>query len=323
MRMVDYFARLMEILQYLFEGYCLQFFFGRFAEPRLHRIKNVRWMTCVVWVLLKMAGGNLFQGTDSVTLVVKLLFITAVLFMFCMCWYQGNLLLKLFLVILFISLRELGFLAGYSFLYLGKSLIDIMAKGMDNGMMSVETFLVVIKVMGCFALTLMAVIQYTLLLISLRKIVTSCHYREKGRMGKEVVFYLLPAGAGVLVSTLVRLLLVTVADGVPVLLFDRYPALYIIIPMLAVVLLGAIVCSFRIYQDMAALQEEQAEKVILENQITQMQQSMAEMEHLYDGIRSVRHDMRNQMAVLQNLIQKGPAERTRRFSSISRIWCSR
>lgn len=87
-------------------------------------------------------------------------------------------------------------------------------------------------------------------------------------------------------------------------LFDSYPALYYIIPMLAVVLLGAIVCSFRIYQDMTALQEEQAEKIILENQITQMQHSMAEMEHLYDGIRSVRHDMRNHMTVLQNLMWK-------------------
>ena len=31
---------------------------------------------------------------------------------------------------------------------------------------------------------------------------------------------------------------------------------------------------------------------------------MVEMEHLYDGIRSVRHDMKNHMAVLQNLIRK-------------------
>ena len=62
--------------------------------------------------------------------------------------------------------------------------------------------------------------------------------------------------------------------------------------------------GFHIYQDMAALQEERAEKIVLENQISQMQSSMVEMEHLYDGIRSVKHDMKNHMAVLQNLIQK-------------------
>ena len=123
-------------------------------------------------------------------------------------------------------------------------------------------------------------------------------------MGKEVAFYLLPSVAGTLVSVLVRLLLITVTDGAPVLLYEKYPALYLIIPMTALVLLGAVVFSFRIYQDMAALQEERAEKIVLENQITQMQSSMVEMEHLYDGIRSVKHDMKNHMAVLQNLIQK-------------------
>ena len=308
MWMVDQFVQLVDIVQNLFEGYCIQFFFGRFAEIKWHRIKNAQWIVCIVWVLIKMTGGKLFQKTDSVTLVVSLLFGTAVLFVFCMCWYRGNILLKLFLVIQFVSLRELGFLAGYSFLYLGKSLIDMLAERLDNGIVPVESFLIVINVLGCLSLALMSVIKYTLLYAALWKIVKSCHYREKGRMGKEVVFYLLPAVAGVLVSTLVRLLLVTVADGVLVLLFDRYPVLYLLIPMLALVLLGAIVCSFRIYQDMVILQEEQAEKIILENQITQMQSSMVEMEHLYDGIRAVRHDMNNHMAVLQNLIRKRGGE---------------
>lgn len=302
--MYDLGMQFIDILQCLFEGYCVQFFCGRFAKPRLQKAGNVKWITCVVWALIRLAGRNLFQGTDSVTLVVSLLFGTMVLFVFCMCWYQGNIQLKLFLVIQFVSLRELGFLAAYSFLYFGKSLMDMLADGMGDSTVSVETFLIAVNALGCLSLAIMSVIKYALLFAALKKIVKSCHDREKGRMGKEVIFYLLPAGAGVLVSTLVRLLLVTVADGVPVLLFDSYPALYFIIPMLAVVLLGAIVCSFRIYQDMTALQEEQAEKIILENQITQMQHSMAEMEHLYEGIRSVRHDMRNHMTVLQNLLWK-------------------
>lgn len=307
--MYDLVLQILDILQNLFEGYCIQFFFGRFAEPKLHRIKNVKWMTCIVWALFKMAFGNVFQDVDSITLVVKLLFVTTVLFVFCMCWYQGNMLLKLFLVTLFISLRELGYLAGYSFMYLGKRLINMLAEELSSGStISVEDFWVAVRVLTCLSVMLMALIQYALLYGSLRKIGKSCRYREKGKMGKEVIFYLLPALAGVLVSVLLRLLMVTITDGVPAFLYDSYPILYLIVPMIALALLGAIVCSFCIYQDMAALQEEQAEKIILENQMTQMQHSMAEMEHLYDGIRAVRHDMKNQMAVLQNLIQKGNCE---------------
>ena len=304
MRMLEWIMGILGIPLYLFEGYCIQFFFGRFAECRLHRLRNAQWATGTAWVVIRIASGALFRGTDSVTLVLELIFTTAVLFAFCVGWYKGNMPLKIFLVIQFISIHELAFWTGYSFHYIGNSLIDILIHGIKDSMALVEYLPAASGVLVCLSAALVETIEGILLLASIRKIAGSYHCREKGRMDKEVVFYLLPAVAGVLVSVLVRLLLIAVTDGVPVLLYERHPALYLIIPMTALVLLGAVVFSFRIYQNMAALQEERAEKIILENQITQMQGSMVEMEHLYDGIRSVKHDMKNHMAVLQNLIQK-------------------
>ncbi|MCM1459687.1 MAG: ATP-binding protein [Bacteroides sp.] len=313
--MAEYIMEMLSILLYLFEGYCIQFFFGRFAEPKLRRLRNAQWAAGIVWILIRIADGALFRGTDSVTLVEVLLFNMAVLFAFCAGWYKGNIQTKIFLVIQFISLRELAFWTGYSFLYVGNGLMDFLAeKAVNTAWM--EYIPVAVNALACISVAFVAAIEGILLLASIRKIVSCCHFREKGRMGREVVFYLLPAVAGVLVAVLVRLLVITVTDGVPVMLYDRYPALYLIIPMTAAVLLGAIVFSFRIYQDMAALQEERAEKIILENQVTQMQSSMVEMEHLYDGIRSVKHDMKNHMAVLQNLIRKkysGEDEEVRQY----------
>lgn len=303
MRMAEYIMRMLSIPLYLFEGYCIQFFFGRFAEPKLRRLRNAQWAAGIMWILIRIADRALFRETDSAVLVAVLIFNTAVLFIFCMGWYKGNIPLKIFLVIQFISLRELAFWAGYSFLYVGTSLMDILTQKVGD-MALVEYIPMALSGLACVSVAFVEVIECVLLFASIKKIVNCCHYREKGRMNKEVVFYLLPAVAGVLVAVLVRLLMIAVTDGVPVLLYDRHPALYLIIPMIALVLLGAIVFSFRIYQDMAALQEERAEKIILENQITQMQSSMVEMEHLYDGIRSVKHDMKNHMAVLQNLIRK-------------------
>lgn len=302
--MIEWFVEVASILPTLFAGYCIQFFCGRFAEPKLSRVKGARWAVGIVWVLIRLAGGKLFWQMDSAVLVARLLFDTALLFTFCVCWYEGNLLTKVFLTVQFISLHELSFLAGYSFLYLGKSLIDLLAEGMGDSAVSVDSFLTAVNVLSCLSLVVMGTVKCTLLFASTRNIEKNCRDREKGRMGREVVFYLLPAIAGILVSVLVRLLFITITDGVPVLLYERYPALYLIIPMIALVLLGASVYSFQIYQDMKALQEEQAEKMVLENQIAQMQSSIVEMEHLYDGIRAVKHDMKNQMAVLQNLIRK-------------------
>ena len=301
--MAEYIMGILSIPLYLFEGYCIQFFFGRFAEPKLCRLRNAQWIAGIVWILIRIVKGALFRETDSVTLIVELLFTTVSLFAFCVGWYKGNMPLKIFLAIQFIALRELAFWAGYSFLYIGNELIDMLARRMSSNI-SAEYLLVAVDVLVCISVVLVEAIEGVLLFVSIRRIVKSYHCREKGRMDKEVVFYLLPAVAGVLVAVLVRLLIFAVTEGVPVLLYERYPALYLIIPMIAFVLLGAIVFSFHIYQNMVALQEEWAEKIILENQITQMQSSMVEMEHLYDGIRSVKHDMKNHMAVLQNLIQK-------------------
>lgn len=124
MRMLEWIMGILGIPQYLFEGYCIQFFFGRFAEPKLCRRKKAQWVAGIVWIAIRIIGGWLFRETDSVTLVLGLIFTTAVLFVFCVGWYKGNILLKIFLVIQFIALRELAFWTGYSFLYIGNELID-------------------------------------------------------------------------------------------------------------------------------------------------------------------------------------------------------
>lgn len=302
--MAEWIMQLIGILLCLFEGYCIQSFFGRFAAPKMCRIRNAEWAAGIAWVVIRIASEGLFSDTDSAALIMELLFTFCILFVFCVCWYQGNILLKVFLAVQFISLRELSFWAGYSLLYIGNEMIEVLVHKAGTSTTSAGYLPVAAGILSCFGVALVGAAQCALLFVSTRKIAGSYCSKEKGQMGKEVVFYLLPSVAGVLVSVLVRLLLITVTNGVPVLLYEKYPALYFIIPMTALVLLGAIVFSFRIYQNMAALQEERAEKIILENQITQMQSSMVEMEHLYDGIRSVKHDMKNHMAVLQNLIQK-------------------
>lgn len=302
--MAEWIMQLIGILLCLFEGYCIQSFFGRFAAPKMCRIRNAEWAAGIAWVVIRIVSEGLFSDTDSTALIMELLFTFCILFVFCVCWYQGNILLKVFLAVQFISLRELSFWAGYSLLYIGNEMIEVLVHKAGTSMISVGYLPVAAGILSCFGVALVGAAQCALLFVSTRKIAGSYCSKEKGQMGKEVVFYLLPSVAGMLVSVLVRLLLITVTDGVPVLLYEKYPALYLIIPMIALVLLGAIVFSFRIYQSMAALQEERAEKIVLENQITQMQSSMVEMEQLYDGIRSVKHDMKNHMAVLQNLIRK-------------------
>ena len=306
--MAEWVIGLTGVLLCLLEGYCIQSFFGRFAVPKLCRIRNAGWAAGAAWIVIRAFSEGMFSDTDSASLILELLFTFCALFVFCVCWYQGDILLKIFLAVQFISLRELSFWAGYSLLYIVNEMIEVLVYKAGTSAASAEYLPAAAGILSCFGVALVGAARCVLLLVSTRKIAGSYCSKGRGRMGREVIFYLLPSVAGVLVSVLVRLLLITVTDGPPVLLYEKYPALYLIIPLIAFVLLGAVVFSFRIYQDMAALQEERAEKIVLENQITQMQSSMVEMEHLYDGIRSVKHDMKNHMAVLQNLLRKKGAD---------------
>ncbi len=302
--MIDGIMNLFSMLLYLFKGYCIQFFFNSFAEPKLYQLKSTKWAIAIVWLAIKMSSEKLFSDTISGILSINLLFTFVLLFLFCVCWYKGNILLKIFLTIQFISLHELSFWAVYSLFYIGNQLIGVLAYKAENSMILIESLNIVVNILSCFFVALVGIAQCTLLFISIKNIVKSYYYKEKGKMNKEVLFYLLPAMAGVFVAILIRLLMITITDGIPVLLYEKYTALYLIIPSIALVLLIAVVFSFRIYQDMVILQEEKAEKIILENQMIQMQSSMVKMEHLCDGIRSIKHDIKNHVTVLQNLFQK-------------------
>lgn len=139
------------------------------------QIKESTMAAGIVWIAIKVISGRLFRGTDNATLVPGLLFATAVLFAFCAGWYKGNMPLKIFLTIQFIALRELAIWAGYSFLYIGKRLIDILVHEAGERMTSAGYLPAAAGVLACLSVALVETIEGVLLFVSIRKIVKICH----------------------------------------------------------------------------------------------------------------------------------------------------
>ncbi len=71
---------------------------------------------------------------------------------------------------------------------------------------------------------------------------------------QEAAIYLLPAVTGLLLDLLLRMMMITIEEGRQVLLYKRYPVSYFAIPVIAIVLMLAIVFSFQSCQEMAAIQ---------------------------------------------------------------------
>ena len=78
--------------------------------------------------------------------------------------------------------------------------------------------------------------------------------------------------------------------------------LYLMIPSLAAASLLCILYAYSIYQKLIRYMEEKQRAVILENQVEQMQGHIREIEQLYTGIRSMRHDMQNYLFDIKSLL---------------------
>ena len=114
-------------------------------------------------------------------------------------------------------------------------------------------------------------------------------------------FLLVPGTVGLLVCLLLRTIMITIENDMPKLLCDRYPILSIIVPAILILSLLSILYVVKTFQNMIVLNREKNSWIILEKQIGSMQEHMEEMEHIYSGIRSMKHDMKNTLSVIMQL----------------------
>lgn len=131
-----------------------------------------------------------------------------------------------------------------------------------------------------------------LLYFALRKIIRSFSDKDYRIQRTELYFLLVPGTVGLLVCLLLRTIMITIENDMPKLLCDRYPILSIIVPAILILSLLSILYVVKTFQNMIVLNREKNSRIILEKQIGSMQQHMEEMEHIYSGIRSMKHDMK-------------------------------
>ena len=303
--MPDFFLKFFMIALYIFEGLCIQRLFQTFAQPQWCKRKWSAYAVGVIWVIYHTIclTMNVHFYPSSVW---NLLFYIYILFVFTAFWYQGSMVLKLFLVMQFTAIHELSIWASNSVIYFNSKIIQLLSVLAGKEILSFEMLLRLISISPLLLSIAVGIVRESMTFFSIRRIMKT--YRHRQPFEKNVIPYLLPAAASVMTAMLIRLLILTVENGNVVVLYERYPELYLIVPFLAVLLLFSNLFSFEMFQKMIGLQQERAEKLVLENQVTSLQNSIAQMEMIYDGVRAVKHDMKNHMLILQTLLhEQNPA----------------
>lgn len=295
-------------LSVIVQGYLLSRLMGSFMQTKLKNRRGSRFYIVILWGLLKL-GGNLWTNDnyDYIVSMLKQVLTCMLLYLFVAVVYQGRKLFQFYLTILFMAFSEISFFLSYMIIVLGKNVFDLYGWYLNRGYLpggSEAGFLEMMNITAFILQTLVYLVFLLLLSFFLRVFLKKYREKDFAAQKTEMLFLLLPGMTGFLICILLRMLIVTMENGIPVLLYDRYPLLAAVVPMILLLALLAVFCSVQLLQDMVSLNREKNSRMIMDQQVRSIQIYIEEMNRACAGVRSMRHDMKNQLSVIYELLHR-------------------
>ena len=200
----------------------------------------------------------------------------------------------LFMGVVFFCIRNLSSLAVASVnFYTGRHLV----KGEEG----VERVLRNAALNFCLV-ELLQLVLFSALLYMVARQIRKCRMELHIR---ELCYLLLTPVTGILfVNILFRILIVTTGE-LSIQLYEQYPVLIGIVPVAAALFYAGILVTIISYQKMVGLQEEKERYFVEQQQVHAIQERMAEVEQFYDGIRRMKHEMKNHLTNIKGLLESG------------------
>ena len=288
----------------VFQGYCLQYFLGSFLETRTRGRWNGLYVAGLYMALRTAVAWCSPPGYEDYRVAARTLVLSlCILSALAVCFYKAFRPVTVFLVVSFQALLDISsYVAAILINKPGNKLPDVWNWCVREGIIISEKSLALLVWIGtATVLVLQYLVSALLLYFSLKKIIRNFQEKNYGINRMELLFILTPAAVGLMICMFLRIIMITLEDGVPKMLYDRYPVLVIVIPVILLLSLLSILYGVKLFQDMICWNREKSGRIVLENQISILQEHMEEMERIYSGIRGMKHDMKNTIAVIQRL----------------------
>lgn len=107
--MYESFYEIIDMIAAIFQGWCLQYFYGKFMKCRI-QISYGRYLTVVVWAAASLIASHMVQvDYDSMRVVVRLAILYLVLLLVAAGLYQAGNALKFYLSVTFMAVKEISF----------------------------------------------------------------------------------------------------------------------------------------------------------------------------------------------------------------------
>lgn len=293
------------------EGYCLQYFYGSFLMSRISGKYLNRVLPAALYAVLSIGIKELItMDYGSLKTVIRLVLIFGVLIALAFCFYRAANAVTAFLVVTFMAVNEISFFLSYMVLMTGGSIMDLYMLLVNKGFIITPGMITGIANVIIITSQISMYISFALLLyFSLRKIVRDFCEKDYAIRETELLFLLTPSMIGFLMCVFLRIIIITMEDGIPKLVYDKYPILLFLVPVILILSLLSILYVVRLFQDMIYLNREKSSRIVLEKQLKSLQEHMEEMERIHAGIRGMKHDMRNTLSVILQLAGENPQMR--------------
>ncbi|MDE6851135.1 MAG: GHKL domain-containing protein [Lachnospiraceae bacterium] len=153
-----------------------------------------------------------------------------------------------------------------------------------------------IKIYNTVIVILCALFYALLLSVYLRLVSKRFVKKDYLLQTQENVFLILPCVTALCISVIIKLIVLSVENGMTIIIYDTVPATKFWIPVICVLLLSTIVASVVLFQKLVQYNEETGKCAMLENQVRQMQKEIVEIQDIYADMRGLRHDMRSHLS---------------------------
>ncbi|MBR1702898.1 MAG: GHKL domain-containing protein [Lachnospiraceae bacterium] len=295
------------VIIYLLEGYLLAGFAAQFGDMRW-KIRGGRFLFAFFWMLQYEFIS--FPGVGHAGLNLLLARLKLYIRMFIM--------LKLFFVIrrdklLFVTVMY-EFLNGITTLIAGiiPGIVgdfhpEILAQQFTGIIRhNRETAHLLTMLFGIGGGILQEVVLFMVIAFGIRLIAGGIADKKAPLHFGELCFLLIPAVATNIACIIIRYVRLVTRDtnSTPYeSLYDRFPELQPLIIALGVLLAVVTIADVYVFRDIVKSNKERAERVILRRQADELKQHLLEISDKNERIRSIRHDMKNHIAVLTGLLE--------------------
>lgn len=286
----------------VFTGYCLTFYYDYFMKKKNILGRYGRYILITLYVAIDYCLDYFFKSDfETKATIGKLILILIAVFVLGKIFYKARIQMSVMFAVIFVAIKDIcTFIATIIVVYGGK-IFDLWVLLLQKGHISAQTTEQLINVTASLLQTIMAIVYILTFRKSIKSVIKNYTNKEYQVGKEEVLFLLTPSCVGFLLCVLIRTIFITIDNGVPQDIYDKYPILMIVVPLVMILSLLSIIFSIKLFQNMIKLNKEKSDRLVLEKQIENMQDHIAEVEHIYGGLKSMKHDMTNTISIITQL----------------------